>query len=568
MQLTPGTVLALFHNQRSNPLITKPILQVMNAEKLVKSASEKERIKAYLSDGQFYIRAAFSTKFTGHFNNDTIKTNDLIKICAYEVRTRDQNVFIYVTDLEDFKKGEKLMGTPKNINDNKERATAEETLLNKDKLQNKDEMNKINNKKTKVEPNNDQAKKKFVSSYTPIISLTPFSNKWVIKGRCLSKSDIKKFTNQKGEGKLFSIYVVDESGSIKVSCFNETVDVFYEMFDVGKVYSISNGAVKMSNKKYSTATSEYEINLEKNSEIQLVYDETAPKFFFKFVRVQELVADVLIDFIGAVKSIGEVQQIVLKKDGSVTFKRDVVLIDETGNVRLTLWGSKTDAEIEVGDILALNAVSVKEFNGLNLSTLASSEIHRNLDIEESHVLKGWYEENGKNIKIIPRIQQESFSFISELQENKFATLFCHVSYLKEDNLYYNACEDCNRKVTKEEDIYRCEKCNKEFNDCNARYILRLQVADCTGQTYVSCFDKEGEALIGQPAKSLRDIDDSSQVQDWVKGVLYKDVIINVKKVQEFYNNEEKEKIVIRSVLDIDYIKESNRLLNEIRNSLN
>lgn len=582
MQLKNGTVLALFHNQRSNPLLTKPILQVTSVDKVYKKPNEMDRIKANLSDGHFFIKAVFSTKFNNHFTSETIKVNSLIRISAYEVRQRESNVFLYVTDLEDFQKTEKMEGNPRNVNDPKERSNAD---ANKNNVENKvtenyskkpvpenniksnNNINKVSNTVTNNNESESRVKRQSLST-TSIMALNPFSNKWVVKGRCISKSEIRKFTNQKGEGKFFFIYLVDESGSIKVSCFNETVDLFYEMFDVGKVYNVSNGTVKMTNRKFSTATSEYEINLERNSEITLVYDDKTPKFFFKFVKVQDIAPDTMIDFIGAVKTVGEVQSIVLKKDGSTTTKRDIVLVDETGHIRLTIWGSKTETEIEVGDILALNGVSVREYNGPNLSTAASTEIHRNPDLEQSFYLKGWFMETGKNIKIVPKVQDEGRSFISELTESKYATLCCQVTYIKEDTLFYNACEECNRKVTSEGTSFRCERCDKEFVDCNARYMLRLQIGDCSGQTYASCFDKEGECLIKQSAKSLRDTEDSSQVQDWVKSVLFKDVILSVKKVSEIYNNEEKEKIVIRAVHEMDYVKESNRLINEIRNSLN
>lgn len=49
------------------------------------------------------------------------------------------------------------------------------------------------------------------ASVQPISAISPYHNRWVIKARVGSKSDVKKFTNQKGEGKLFSCTLLDES---------------------------------------------------------------------------------------------------------------------------------------------------------------------------------------------------------------------------------------------------------------------------------------------------------------------------------------------------------------------
>lgn len=67
----------------------------------------------------------------------------------------------------------------------------------------------------------------------PISSLSPYQNKWVIKARVTSKSAIRTWNNAKGEGKLFSMDLMDESGQIRVTAFRDQVDKFYDMIQVG-----------------------------------------------------------------------------------------------------------------------------------------------------------------------------------------------------------------------------------------------------------------------------------------------------------------------------------------------
>lgn len=45
----------------------------------------------------------------------------------------------------------------------------------------------------------------------PISSLSPYHNRWMIKARVTHKSEIKSWANAKGEGKLFSATLVDDS---------------------------------------------------------------------------------------------------------------------------------------------------------------------------------------------------------------------------------------------------------------------------------------------------------------------------------------------------------------------
>lgn len=66
----------------------------------------------------------------------------------------------------------------------------------------------------------------------PISGLSPYQNKWVIKARVTAKPAIRHWSNAKGEGKLFSMDLMDESGQIRVTAFRDLVDKFYDMIEV------------------------------------------------------------------------------------------------------------------------------------------------------------------------------------------------------------------------------------------------------------------------------------------------------------------------------------------------
>lgn len=101
----------------------------------------------------------------------------------------------------------------------------------------------------------------------PIEALSPYQNKWTIKARVTSKSEIKHWSNQKGEGKLFSCNFMDESAEIKATAFNDQVDRWYNMLKEGNVYYVTKAKVTIARKQYSSLPNEYEIAFERDTMI-------------------------------------------------------------------------------------------------------------------------------------------------------------------------------------------------------------------------------------------------------------------------------------------------------------
>jgi len=67
---------------------------------------------------------------------------------------------------------------------------------------------------------------------------------------------------------------MDETGEIRATAFNAVVDDLYEKFEENKVYYISKGRINLAKKKFSNVQNDYEMNLEKNTEIEEVGDST------------------------------------------------------------------------------------------------------------------------------------------------------------------------------------------------------------------------------------------------------------------------------------------------------
>ncbi len=80
---------------------------------------------------------------------------------------------------------------------------------------------------------------------------------------------MKTWSNAKGDGKLFSIDMLDESGEIRGTFFNQQADKFFALIEAGKVYRIRGGALKPSNPKFNTLKNPFELSFSDATEVTL-----------------------------------------------------------------------------------------------------------------------------------------------------------------------------------------------------------------------------------------------------------------------------------------------------------
>lgn len=72
--------------------------------------------------------------------------------------------------------------------------------------------------------------------------------------------------------------------------FNAAATKFFPKFELGKVYYISKGTLKVANKQFKTVQNDYEMTLNEYSEVEEVAGEGAfvPETKFNFVQIDQL----------------------------------------------------------------------------------------------------------------------------------------------------------------------------------------------------------------------------------------------------------------------------------------
>jgi replication factor A1 len=71
--------------------------------------------------------------------------------------------------------------------------------------------------------------------------------------------------------------------------FNEAAKKFYSKFELGKVYYISKGSLKIANRLFKTVQNDYEMTLNENALVEEAEGEVfVPETKFNFVKIDQL----------------------------------------------------------------------------------------------------------------------------------------------------------------------------------------------------------------------------------------------------------------------------------------
>ncbi|KAK6340603.1 Replication factor A protein 1 [Orbilia brochopaga] len=604
--LSGGCLAAIFAAGCENPKEAwkDPVLQVLLVKKIEAQGKSPERYRIVLSDGLHFTQGMVGTQINHIMAEGKIDKGCIIKLTEYGTgRVKDKSVLILlgVEMLEELGYPEKI-GDPKQVTPESAAELAEQQRA----AQPTSTTNFYGNKPSTVgrsagaasapsraAGNSNGSRGGSSVAVSSIESLSPYHNRWTIKARCIQKSEVKRWKNQKGDGKLFAVTLMDQTGEIKATGFNDQCDAFYDVFQEGDVYYITKCKVQIAKKQFSNIDNDYELTFERDSEVQKAEDEDdvpMPKYnFVSLEGLQSTEKDALVDVIGVIKEIGDSATITSQKTQKSFTKREVSLVDDTGyNVKLTVWGKYAEKfEVPPESVVAFKGVKVSDFGGRSLSMMNSSTMQVDPDLEESHRLKGWFDGEGRDANFSSHeglnrgaaagggkpsayktIQQATDENLGLSDTPDFYTLKATISYIKTENLSYAACktEGCNKKVIElETGAWRCEKCNTSWPQPEWRYILTCSVYDHTGQSWLNIFDDAGKVIMGATAGDLHSMQeyDEQSYESTLKKAVAQTWIFRVRAKMDTYNDQQRVRNHVMSAHKPDYAAESHRMMEII-----
>ncbi|XP_022161506.1 replication protein A 70 kDa DNA-binding subunit [Myzus persicae] len=591
--LTKGALKSIMNNED----VKDPILQVLGVRKIT-AAGANERYRLLISDGHnLNSFAMLATQLNGMVSSGEINEFAILKIKRHIIssltdRSKGSKQVMILIDLAVMVPGDVVgskIGDPKPIIDNSGQ-----------KVENGASVDSTPQSNTSAKPHsvqssvvdNDLQRDIDVSNIHPINSLSPYQNKWTIRARVVNKAPVRTWNNQRGEGKLFSMDLLDESGEIRATAFNSECDKFFDMIEVNKVYFITRGSIKTANKKFSNLNNDYELTLSNETQIFPCHefdDSQMPALKFNFVQlsqVKDVDVDGIVDVIGVCQAAGELTTLMSKTTRKELKKRDVTIVDQSLNsVTITLWDTQAeDFDGSLQPVIAIKGSRIREFMGSkSLSLLGSTVMQINPDIEEAHRLRGWYDslpsnaefnsisarsDVGANTQFLT-IKGAQLAQLGGGDKADYYSMYSHLIFVKSESALYKACPkpDCQKKVVDRNDgTYRCEKCNDETENFKYRLMLSAQLSDSTGNQWVTMFQETAENLLGTTSAELGRLMEESKEEysDVFQKQMFKLFEIRARAKMETYNNETRLKVSLVNIKPVDYKAASTRLIANIK----
>ncbi|KAH3758240.1 replication protein A 70 kDa DNA-binding subunit [Pelomyxa schiedti] len=373
--------------------------------------------------------------------------------------------------------------------------------------------------------------RRVVGEIIPITKLNPYISKWSINVRVVAKSPMRTWQKDDGSHSLFTMDLVDSSGEIRAVAFNAEAENFFPKIQLNKGYTVANGQLKFSDKKWNRLNHDYEIILGQYSEIiPLDPQQTSilPHAHFHFTTISSLQGAKLtsyVDVLGVVTQVSEEKELVTK--AGKPLKQKVIWIADTtsSSVSITFWASLCDMpevrNLSVGMIVGVKGLRVGEFSGVVLSATTGTVVIPSPQGYEQEVafLQKWYKSgmatsccklSGRSVvSVLKEARAMKTVADAQVEESEIASnlsIRLTLTFIKKEGiLYYPSCGQCSKKLIQVDDAWKCLKCEKNYETPVYRFIMQMRFADHTGSIWASCFDDVSAAILGVTATQLHQL---------------------------------------------------------------
>jgi replication factor A1 len=289
-----------------------------------------------------------------------------------------------------------------------------------------------------------------------------------IKGEIKAAFPVKEFEKSGKKGKLKSFILNDSTGEVRVTLWNEQVDLY--PISKGNEIILNNIIVKMYNDTK-------QVTLGFNGKVEIK-------------NKKEINPTKLSELKSGMSSVGILGRIMRKfpcKDFESGERKGKLcsfqIADDTAIIRATAWNEKAD-EIEKyneGDAVEIDNAYTKEGRfGVELHLGYSAEIKETTKTVPTQVE-------------LLKDQMENKK-ISETNEGENAVIEGKIVSIERGNLFYEVCSKCGKKITKSGESYLCDSCGETLAKKNP--VVSVILEDESGNIKTSFFGKNALTAIG------------------------------------------------------------------------
>ncbi len=188
-----------------------------------------------------------------------------------------------------------------------------------------------------------EKKIEYEEEFTPIDDIKADMNNINISGRILDISEVRTFEKKDGStGRVGNVLLGDSTGKIRLTLWDEKTDILEEI-DFDETVEVLNAY-----SRENTFSQQVELNLGARGIIQR--SEKKVEYREKFTDIADIIPPgESYSVQGKVAEIGELREFE-KEDGTENVVANLQLKDDTGSIRLTLWGGEQAYVIEDLDI--------------------------------------------------------------------------------------------------------------------------------------------------------------------------------------------------------------------------
>jgi replication factor A1 len=202
-----------------------------------------------------------------------------------------------------------------------------------------------------AEPDDDAEIEVDLSEEHRIEDLSMGASDVTVRGQVLDVDDrVRTFDRDDGsEGRVANLVLGDETGRIRVTLWDERTDLTEE-FDPGESVEVVDGYVRERD-------GDLELHVGDRGTIERIEEDVT--YVPESTDIADVEIDRTVDIAGVVRS-ADPKRTFDRDDGSEGQVRNVRVQDDTGDIRVALWGDMADREVAPGDEVQLTDVEIQD----------------------------------------------------------------------------------------------------------------------------------------------------------------------------------------------------------------